>query len=232
MSAFPLFVDLKGRKCVVVGGGRIAARKIETLILFNAEIVVISPVITDKLLKLKNAGSLIHFEKGYSEGDLEGAFLAVAATPDRVLNERIADEAAAKNTFVNVADNPERCTFIFPSIVKKNDLVIGITTSGSYPAMSKRIRERIGELLENLDEDVMKLLRECRQRASAEIRNEEIRTKLLNRILEEAVFCKKESNRLQTVERIFCEVLKDEKTDQDRNEGKQACNSPEPLGGK
>lgn len=230
MSRFPLFVDMKGRKCVVVGGGRIAARKIETLILFNAEIAVISPEITDKLLELKKTGSLTHLEKVYSEGDLEGAFLVIAATTDREVNERIAEEAAVKNIFVNVADNPERCTFIFPSVVKKSELVIGITTSGSYPAMSRSIREKIERLLADLDEDVMKLLRECRQRASAEIRNEDARTELLGRILEEAVFCDKELNRQQIVERIFCEVLKDEKADQGWNEGKQACNSSEQLG--
>ncbi len=213
MSRFPLFIELRGRKCMVVGGGRIAARKIETLIRFNAEIVVISPVVIDKIVKLRETGSLTHLEKVYSEGDLEGAFLVIAATPDREVNERIADEADAKAIFVNVADNPGRCTFIFPSVVKKNELVIGITTSGSYPAMSKSIRGKIESLLANLDDDVMSLLREYRQRASVEIENEDMRAMLLNRILEEAVFCDKELNKQQIAERIFCEVLNDEKTD-------------------
>jgi precorrin-2 dehydrogenase/sirohydrochlorin ferrochelatase len=220
MSRFPLFIDLRDRKCVVVGGGRIAARKIETLIHFNAAIVVISPVIIDKILELKKTGSLTHWEKAYAEGDLEGAFLVIAATSDKEVNERIAEEADAKNIFVNVADNPERCTFIFPSIVRKNELVIGITTSGSYPAMSKSIRGKIEGLLADLDEDMLNLLREYRLRAAVEIKNEDRRTEFLNRILTEAVFCDKELNKQQKIERIFCEVLKDEKIDSGWNEGK------------
>lgn len=213
MSVFPLFIDLRDRKCVVFGGGRIAARKIETLMDFHAEMIVISPEITDEIQKLKQSGVLTHLEKTYSEGDLEGVFLVIAATSDRAVNARIAEEAGKKNIFVNVADNPERCTFIFPSVVKKNELVIGITTSGSYPALSKNIREKIEKLLVNLDEGTAEMLRKCRERASIEIKNAEIRTELLNRILEEAVFCDKKLNRQQIIERIFCEVEDDEKID-------------------
>lgn len=225
MSVFPLFIDLRARKCVVVGGGRIAARKIGALIDFNAEIVVISPEIIDKILELKQNGALTHLERTYSEGDLEGAFLVIAATSDKAVNERIAEEAGKKNIFVNVADDAEKCTFIFPSVVKKNELVIGITTSGNYPVLSKSIRKKIEKLLGNLDEGTTEMLRKCRERASAEIRNEGIRTELLNRILEEAVFCDDElhmqkdkqqdrpRNRQQIIERIFCEVEDDEKID-------------------
>ncbi|MHB1393402.1 MAG: precorrin-2 dehydrogenase/sirohydrochlorin ferrochelatase family protein [Clostridia bacterium] len=230
MSMFPLFIDLRARKCVVVGGGKIAARKIETLIDFNAEIVVISPEIIDEILELKQNGVLTHLEKTYSEGDLEGAFLVIAATSDRAVNDRIAEEAGEKNIFVNVADDAERCTFIFPSVVKKNELIIGIITSGSYPALSKSIRKKIENMLVNLDDGATDMLRKCRERASVEIKNAEIRTELLNRILEEAIFCDKKLNGQQIIERIFCEVEDDEKIDLGWSKGEQTSNSPEYLG--
>lgn len=213
MSVFPLFIDLRDRKCVVVGGGRIAAGKIETLIDFNAEMVVISPEIIDTILELKQNRVLTHLGKTYSEGDLEGAFLVIAATSDRAVNARVAEEAGKKNIFVNVADDVERCTFIFPSVVKKNELVIGITTSGSYPALSKSIRKKIEKLLAHLDDGAIDMLRKCRKRASVEIKNAEIRKELLNRILEEVVFGDKKLNGQEIIERIFCEVEDNEKID-------------------
>jgi precorrin-2 dehydrogenase/sirohydrochlorin ferrochelatase len=189
MAVFPVFMDLSGKKCVVIGGGKVASRKIATLIDFHAEIVVVSPALSGELQKLVQRGAITHIAQKYLETDLAGALLVVAATDDRTVNEQVYHDAVKSGALVNTADNPEHCTFIFPAVIKKGDLVIGISTSGKYPALSKRIRKEIGNLLtQSMDTDLIGILAKCRERALAEIKNEADRPKILARLLDEVVF--------------------------------------------
>lgn len=188
MPAFPLFVDLKGKKCVVIGGGKVATRKIESLLGFGARIVVVSPGITERIQDLKWQDRVIVLKKRYSEEDLEGAFMAIAATSDRRVNEKIYEDAVRSGIFVNVIDSPEKCTFVFPSLVKRNDLVVGITTSGGYPALSKAVRKKIEEILPESYGRILEILRECRNRAEVQITDPDTRKQLLDRLLDEITF--------------------------------------------
>ena len=147
MAVFPVFIDLSGKKCVVIGGGKVAGRKIAALVDFDAEILVVSPALSGELQELQQRGKIIHSAGEYSETDLAGAFLAVAATNDRTVNEQVYHDAVKNGILVNTADNPAQCTFIFPAVVKKDDLVIGISTSGKYPGLSKSIRQMIAQML-------------------------------------------------------------------------------------
>jgi precorrin-2 dehydrogenase / sirohydrochlorin ferrochelatase len=211
MAFFPLFIDLENKKCVVVGGGRVATRKAETLLQFAARIVVISPEITEQLEGYKEKGSLVHVQRKYTEVDIEGAFLIIAATSDRVVNEKIVEAAIKRNIFVNVADNPEKCTFIFPSVIKRDELVIGVSTSGSYPVLSKRIRKKIDEMLRsNFPGSITELLRNCRERALLHINDEEKRKELMNRVLDEIIFDSKimdSAGLNEKIEKLFSEYL-------------------------
>ncbi len=159
MATFPLFVDLKNKKCVVVGGGRVATRKTETLLQFCDNIVVVSPDISDKLAMLIQKGSITYIESTFYPEALENAFIAIAATSDKRVNESIHKLAVEKNCLVNVADAPDKCTFIFPSVVKRDELVIGISTSGGFPALSKAIREKIEGMLPELISEKLKVLK-------------------------------------------------------------------------
>lgn len=203
MSVFPLFIDLKNKKCVIIGGGKVATRKVETLIQFEAEIIVVSPEVSEQLQRQIEKGILKHVGRGYCETDIEGAFLVVASTSDRVVNEKIYYDALKQGIFVNVADSPDKCTFIFPSVVKRNDLVVGISTSGSYPVLSKYIRKKIDNMLpENFQENVTEVIKKCRERALLEIENDDKRKEILNRILDEAVFAEKVTNIEELSEKI------------------------------
>lgn len=187
MAVFPLFVDLKGRKCIIVGGGKVAERKTETLLEFNTEIIIISPVVTERIQQLNKDNRLVVIEKNYSQEDLENAFIVVAATNDSKVNEKIYNDAVKNNIFVNVADSKERCTFVFPSIVKRDELVVGVSSSGNYPALSKKIREKIDSVIPRELGNMVKILKAFRTRVKL-LPDTDKRRELLNRIADEIVF--------------------------------------------
>lgn len=203
MSVFPLFIDLKDKKCVVIGGGKVATRKVETLLEFEAKIIVVSPVVTEQLESQKKIGVLKHVDRGYCEIDIEGAFLVIAATSDRIVNEKIYIDAVKRGIFVNIADNPDKCTFIFPSVVKRDKLIIGISTSGTFPVLSKYLRKKLDEMLSrNFEVNVTEILKSCRERALLQIEDEDKRKEIMNRILDEVVFSQKKSDSGQLSEKI------------------------------
>jgi len=136
MRYYPVFLDLKERLCVVVGGGRVAERKIKTLLRTGARVKVISPRLTASLARLKKRKRIFYLSRTYRRGDLRGAFLAIGATDDRFINERIFGDAAAGRIPVNVVDDPAHSSFIVPSIVQKKDLLVAISTSGKSPALA------------------------------------------------------------------------------------------------
>lgn len=223
MALFPLFIDLNGKKCIFVGGGNVAARKIEALLPFNPEIVVISPETDSRIKEFANEGKLTIISRTYYRGDLAGAFMAVAAASDRRINDEAYNEAVKEGIYINVADSPEKCTFTFPAVVKRDEIVIGISTSGSYPALSKRIRQMVeGVLPEDLGR-VAAVLQKFRRKALEEIGDWENRRKFINRALEEALgieISSTEDDLSGKIQKIF-EVYSDEKSNQGGNKGKQ-----------
>lgn len=187
MAVFPVFIELKDKKCVVVGGGTVAERKIEALIEFGAKIVVISMAVNGKIRDLERNGRIEVMEREYSSGDLDGAFLAIAATDNPKTNEEVYKDALKKGIFINVVDCPKRCNFIFPAIVKRGDMVIGISTSGAYPALSKRIREKLETLFPNGFEVYLEILKDLRSKAGKRINDKDKRTEFLTKVLDDVL---------------------------------------------
>jgi len=143
MPYYPIFLDLQGQKIIVVGGGSVAERKIEMLLEFGGTVSVIARSLTPAVKRYVSEGSVIFLEEEFSEGHLEGALLVIAATDDPALNHRVSACARERGILVNVVDKPPDCSFIVPSIVKRGDLVIAISTSGKSPALAKKVREGI-----------------------------------------------------------------------------------------
>jgi|WetSurMetagenome_2_1015567.scaffolds.fasta_scaffold00013_33 precorrin-2 dehydrogenase / sirohydrochlorin ferrochelatase len=158
---YPVFLNLTGRKCVVVGGGKVAERKVRRLLKTGARITVISPEITLGLEKLNAGGKIRHKNRPYRRGDTRGAFLVIAATSDDVINRKIASESEG---LVNVADKPELCGFIAPSVVNRGALIIAISTSGVSPALAKTLRKELEKLLPADVAGYLELLKRLRQR--------------------------------------------------------------------
>lgn len=142
---FPLFVDLTGKKAVVVGGGTIACRRIAVLLDFGAEVTVIAPA-----LKTPFAG-VRHLARPYAAGDLDGAFLAVAATDDRAVNRAVGEEARRAGIPVSVADRKEECTFYFPAICTGAGLVAGVVSTGADHKKTAAAARAVRLTLEGLE---------------------------------------------------------------------------------
>lgn len=140
---FPAFLKLEGRRCIVVGGGRIAEQKLDSLLSTGASIRVIAPVVSPRIRELANAGKLEWIEREYSAGDLVGASLVIAGTGVGIVNERIFRDADAAGVLCNAVDEPDRCHFYFPAIVRRGDLQIAISTTGQSPALAQRIRTEL-----------------------------------------------------------------------------------------
>ena len=140
MSFYPICLDLEGRSCVVVGGGRVAERKVLGLLSCSAQVLVISPELTGELLNRHNDGAIQWLNREYRRGDLKQAFLVIAATDDEGTQKQVYGEAAARNILLNVADVPQRCNFILPATVRQGDLTISISTAGKSPALARKLR--------------------------------------------------------------------------------------------
>lgn len=140
---YPLFADMNGRCVVVVGGGQVAERKVHALRECGAAVVVVSPEVTDALDRLAQAGQIACQLRCYRHGDLEGAWLVIAATGDTAVNRQVWTEANQRRIFCNVVDVPEMCSFIVPAVVRRGALEIAISTRGVSPALAKRIRQTL-----------------------------------------------------------------------------------------
>ena len=143
MKYYPVLLDLDGKLCAVVGGGRVAERKVRSLLQVGALVKVISPQLTQSLSRFKERGKIIHSRRSYRSGDLHRAFLAIAATDDRRANERVFSQALRQKIPVNVVDDPAHSSFIVPSLVQKGDLLIAISTSGQSPALARALRQKL-----------------------------------------------------------------------------------------
>lgn len=147
LSYYPLLLDLRGKKCVVVGGGSVAQRKVKSLLKAKARVWVISPNLTEGLEQLKRKKSIFYIKAHYQKKYLKGAFLVIAATFDGKTNQAVADGAQTLDILTNVVDAPHLSSFIVPSSIHKGDLTISISTNGKAPGLSKRIRRDLQKLL-------------------------------------------------------------------------------------
>ncbi len=141
MSFYPVFVELDGKKVVVVGGGSVAQRKVTALLECGADIHLVSHDLTPDLHKMVEKKEIRFQGEAFREEFLDDAFMVIAATDDTALNHQVSVRAREKKVLVNAVDQPPDCDFIVPSIIRRGDLLIAISTSGKSPAMARKIRE-------------------------------------------------------------------------------------------
>jgi precorrin-2 dehydrogenase / sirohydrochlorin ferrochelatase len=147
VSLFPIFLKLTGRQCVVIGAGHLAESKIASLRAADAAVTVIAPQVSPAIAEQAAAGELALHQRPYKQGDLAGAFLVVAATNDPAVNRAVFAEATASGVLCNAVDDPPFCDFYFPSIVRRGDLQIAISTAGNSPALAQQLRKQFNEQL-------------------------------------------------------------------------------------
>ena len=143
MDLFPIFLKLAARPCVVVGAGNLAESKIESLQAAHAKVTVIAPKANRRIVDLAEAGDVEWLQREYAAGDLTGNFLVVAATDVPAVNRAVFAEATEKNILCNAVDDPPFCDFYFPSVVRRGDLQIAISTAGASPALAQQLRSTL-----------------------------------------------------------------------------------------
>jgi precorrin-2 dehydrogenase/sirohydrochlorin ferrochelatase len=145
MKYYPVFLDLRERCCVIVGGGEVAERKALSLLEAGADVTVVSPGLSLKLKELSSSGKITHQARPFGEHDLTGAYLVIAATDSAEVNTAVGRLCRKKHVLVNVAAPPDEGNFIVPSVVDRGALVIAVSTSGASPAMASKIRSELEE---------------------------------------------------------------------------------------
>ncbi len=147
MQALPIFINITNRRCVVIGGGDVAARKVTMLLKANAAVVLYAPELCHELSDLVNAEKITHINANFESNQLEGACLVIAATDDEAVNMAVSVAAKARNIPVNVVDSPALCTFTMASIVERSPIVIAISSEGNAPVLARYIRTKIETML-------------------------------------------------------------------------------------
>jgi len=147
MGYYPISLDLIGRPCLVVGGGAIAQRKVEGLVEAGARVTVVSPSLTPPLLRLATEAPLRWRPREYAAGDAAGFVLVMVATDDRAVNAAVAAECRERGIWVNCADDPGRCDFILPSVLRRGAVTVAVSTGGQSPTMARLVREELDALL-------------------------------------------------------------------------------------
>ena len=171
ITYYPVFLNVNGKKCVVVGGGQVALRKVRVLLEHGADVEVISPGLCPELAKLTESGEMRALTREYQEGDLKNAFIAIAATDNGDINRRVVAEARRGAVLVNVVDDAENSEFIVPSYLRRGEVTIAVSTGGTSPALARKIRSRLAKELGNEYALLAPLIGEVR----AELRQQKIK---------------------------------------------------------
>lgn len=140
---YPIFLNIRGKKCLVVGGGKVASRKVQTLLGHGADVEVVSPTLCPELNRLAKDGVIRIQQRDYRAKDLHYALIAVAATNDAKINESVAAEARRRGILVNVVDDPQHSDFIVPSYFRRGGVIVAVSTSGRSPALARKIRSEL-----------------------------------------------------------------------------------------
>lgn len=181
MSFYPMMLNLAGKKVVVIGGGKVAERKVKGLLEADAQIVVVSPEATDDIASLSGKGLIEWVQRPFSGADIQGALLIFATTNDRKLNQEIKDWAES-HQFVTIADDPDGSDFHVPAQVKRGRLSIAVSTNGASPMLARQIRERLELEFDARYEAYVEFLYQARKKILAEVTDPSLKKKLLQRI--------------------------------------------------
>lgn len=168
MRYYPINIDLHDRSVVIVGGGKVAARKAKRLLAAGARLTIVAPVLVPTLAELAKKGALRHLEREYRHGDLAGALLAFAATDNPPLNREVAAEAKERGVLVDVVDAPRQSTFTTPAVLEQGDLLITVSTGGASPSLSRQIVAMIEPLFGPEYAEAVSLLGAAREKLLTE----------------------------------------------------------------
>ena len=207
MSFYPINLDIKNRGCLVVGGGAVASRKARTLAECGAIVTVVSPEFSPSLQALEKASAVTLICRSYETSDLDGKFLVIGATNDEALNRRINADAENRHMLCNIADVPDICNFILPSIIRRGDLVIAVSTSGKSPAFAKKLRKDLEKNFGDEYARFLTLMGTIRNKLLCTAHAPEVHKPLFERLIHHNLLELIKDNRKEEINRLLFDVL-------------------------
>lgn len=181
---YPVYLNLTGRLCIVVGGGKVAERKVQSLLESGARVRVISPGASYALLEAEGLGKIELVLREYSSNDIAGAFLVISATDNDQINRLVADDCFQRNILVNVVDDPPKCNFIVPAVVRRGALSIAISTDGKSPALAQKIKTDLEKQYGPEYAELLEILGELRSKVIAGVKDIERRRVIFKRVVD------------------------------------------------
>ncbi|MEK4386753.1 NAD(P)-dependent oxidoreductase [Solibacillus sp. FSL W7-1464] len=197
---FPMMVNIRDKKVAVIGGGKIAAKRIKSLLRFQPDITVVSPVLNERLQALVDDGGIKYIERSFQTSDVQGALFVIAATDDAAVNQLV-KESCHPHQLLNIVDDPANSSFHFPAMYEKNEITIAVTTSGISPMLAKNLRDDFAAIVDGIDPEYLSFLKEVRQLVKGGQFSKEQKRTLLKECLDEYY----QSNSIQRT--IFIEKL-------------------------
>ena len=185
---YPMFADLTGRRCVVIGGGLIAQRKVTTLLSSGAQVTVVSPTATKRIAAYARQRKIRHVARRFRPADLAGAWLVCASTDDERTNRLVYRTATAKRIFTNVVDQKPLCSFIAPAIFRRGLLTIAVSTGGASPSLAKQVRSDLARAIGDGYAPMLRLLTSLRGIAKRKLPSYRDRKIYFDRLVRGRVF--------------------------------------------
>ena len=205
-SYYPIFLDVQDKQCVIAGGGDVSVRKAKTLVSFGAKVKVVAPTVSERLQALADEGVITCEARPFAPADLDGAMLVIGATDNEMVNRTIFDEANKRSIPVNIVDQPELCTFIVPSVVRKGDLAIAISTGGKSPAVAKRVRKKLQEEFGDEWGVYLDMMGRARRTVTQNITGQERREEIFNKLADSDLFDLVAAGDIEAAQRLIDKI--------------------------
>ncbi len=172
----------------MIGGGKVAARKVQGLLEAKAKVTLIAPAVIPEIERLVDKGEIIYRNRGYQPGDLQDFFLIFGCTDEPMINQQVYNEAIEKGKLVNMVDDPEHCNFIVPATLRRGLLQVAISTSGASPALARELRIKLAEIIGDEYEIFLDLMSDLREIIKKQIKNEQARKILFEKLIDSDIF--------------------------------------------
>jgi precorrin-2 dehydrogenase / sirohydrochlorin ferrochelatase len=203
---YPLFLDITDRRCIVIGGGDVAERKVERLLDFGACVVVIGMALTPGLEIMKNEGRINHIAADYDKAFIDDAFLIIGATDRDDINAKISRDGREKGILVNIVDDPDKCDFVLPSLIRQGDLLIAISTGGKSPALAKKLREEMERLFGTEYQTLLDVMGQLREKLVVKGRSSDENRRVFEAVVHSDILKHIKDKSWDTVRKIIYDI--------------------------
>lgn len=205
---YPVYLNLAGRTCLIVGGGAVAGRKAASLLECGAKVKLVAPEVCEAVAEMERDGKLERIADVFHPEHMDGAAIAIGSTDNGEVNRLVFEEASKRNIPVNIVDQPQLCSFIVPSVVRRGDLVIAVSTSGKSPATAKRAREMLEGLFGNEWAVYLEMMGQARERLLSSVADIAERERKFNRLADSAMLEKIKTGDLASARAVMEDIVR------------------------